>query len=48
MWQAGFHVDRAGELIASPTDIPERDILLLVTLVARAIAWPEDFKDPDI
>ena len=35
--QAGFYVDRAGDMITSPMDIPEGDIRLFVTLVARAI-----------
>ena len=35
--QAGFYVDRAGDLITSPMEIPEGEIWLFVTLVARAI-----------
>ena len=35
--QAGFYVDRAGDMIASPMDIPEGDIRSFVPMVARAI-----------
>ncbi len=35
--QAGFYVDRAGDLITSPMDIPEGEMRLFVTLVARGI-----------
>jgi hypothetical protein len=35
--QAGLYVDRAGDLITSPMDIPEGQIWLFVTLVARGI-----------
>ena len=35
--QAGFYVDRAGDIITSPMDIPEGDIRSFVTMVARAI-----------
>src|SRR5215212_5159453 len=33
--QAGFYVDRAGDLVTSPMDIPAGEIRLFVTLVAR-------------
>jgi hypothetical protein len=35
--QAGFHVDRFGELITSPLDIPEGVITLFITLMARGV-----------
>jgi hypothetical protein len=35
--QAGFYVDRAGDLITSPMDISEGGLQVFVTLVARAI-----------
>ena len=35
--QAGFYVDRAGDIITSPMDIPEGDIRSFVTMVATAL-----------
>jgi AbiV family abortive infection protein len=52
--QAGFHVDRHGNLVTSPMDIPVGDIPWVLTQVARGIEkhlhedrWRHRFAHPD-